>query len=123
MAAMRRVERIQLHVTGDAAGAADTGHQSKRLQINLRFNQRPRETIHRAPDTAAWTPDVRHALGAQEGFDRVGDVEDVHRLASRIAFRMSSGRCTLPPACGTGSVFALPPAARSTSRTICPRLS
>ena len=36
---------------------------------------------------------------------------------------MSSGWCTPPPACETGTTRARPPAARSTSRTIWPKLS
>src|ERR1700756_2291938 len=122
-ASMRGVKGIQLHVSGDASRASDAGNQRNRLQVDFRFDERSSEAVHGGADAASRTPDMRHAIGAQEGLDRIGNVKNAHRLASTITFRMSSGRWTLPPACGTANVLAFPLAARSTSRTIWPRLS
>src|ERR1700726_3821325 len=128
-ASVRRVKRVELHIARDAPGATDPRHQRQRLEIDLRINERAREGVYRGADTAAWAPDVRHAVAAQEWLYGIGSVvgrvtQNVqHRLASTIAFRISSGLCTPPPACDTAKVFAFPLAARSTSRTICPRLS
>src|SRR5271165_2202336 len=121
---VRSVERIQLHVAGNASGAADARHDGDVLQVHVGFGQRAGERVDASTDAASRTPDVRHALGAQKRFhriDRYGRCR--HRATSMMAWRISSGRCTLPPACPTKRTAALPATARSTSRTICPKFS
>ena len=125
-AAVRGVERIQVDVAGNASGAADAGDDGQVPGVDLGVDQRAGKGVDAGADAAARTPDVRHAVHAQELFDRILDGQFgqlAHRATSMMAFRMSSGRCTLPPACPTKRTMALPAAARSTSRTICPRFS
>src|SRR5581483_8879444 len=112
-------------IPGDPAGAANTGNQRQRLQVDLGVDQGAGEGVHRRSDAATRAPDMRHAVAAQKRFYGIHSVIDnlQHRLASTMALRISSGWWTPPPAWGTAKVFALPPAARSISRTICPRLS
>src|ERR1019366_2528661 len=80
-------------------------------------------------DAARRAPDVRHAVHAEEGLHRIdhsqGGIESgfTHWAASRMAFTMTSGLCTVPPACDTAMTLARPAAWRSTSWTIWPRLS
>src|SRR3954468_2444080 len=90
------------------------------------------ETVYGGADAAPGTPDVRHTVHTEERLDGVGRIHRnvdrdfegmvVHRTASRIAFRMTSGLCTLPPAWLTGITLARPFTARATSWTIWPRL-
>ena len=59
---------------------------------------------------------------AQKRFNGIR-YQRAHRVASRMTFRMSSGRVDAAAGMGNGEVLQCPLAARSTSRTICPRLS
>src|SRR5271166_380931 len=125
-AAVRGVKRILIDVSGDAARATDAGYDGEVLGVDLGVNQRVSEGVDAGANTAARTPDVGNAVHPQELFHRVvgGQFGQIaHRATSRMACRMSSGRCTLPPACPTKRTVALPATARSTSRTICPRFS
>ena len=70
-AAVRGMERILVHVSGDAAGAADAGDDGQIFEIDLGIDQRAGEAVDAGADAASRTPDVRHAVHAQEGFDRV----------------------------------------------------
>ena len=70
-AAVRGVERIQVHVAGDASGAANAGHDGNILQVQVGLGQRAGEGVDAGADAASRTPDVRHALGAQERFHRI----------------------------------------------------
>src|ERR1019366_9084907 len=115
-------------LSGDAAGAADAGDDGDLVQVQLGALQRPGEAVHRGADAAGRAPDVRHAIHAEEGLHGVGcghcrvqhaiDNGFTHRAASRMAFRMTSGLCTVPPACVTETTLARPAVWRSTSWTI-----
>src|SRR5262245_34937527 len=98
---MRRVKRVEVNVSSNAPGAADTRDYRYLLQVHLGIDQRACEAVNRRTDTASGTPDVRHAFAAQERLDRVLwvdiDCRCCHRATSRIVFRMSSGLCTVPP--------------------------
>jgi hypothetical protein len=48
-AAVRGVERIELHVAGHAPGAADAGNQRQRSQIDFRIDERAREEFTVVP--------------------------------------------------------------------------
>src|ERR1019366_9399448 len=127
------VEAVQVGVSGDATRAADTGDDGDLVQVQLGALQRPGEAVHRGADAAGRAPYVRHAVHAEEGLYRIGrghrrvqraiDNGFTHRAASRMAFRMTSGLCTVPPACGTEMTLARPAVWRSTSWTIWPRFS
>ena len=125
-------KRIEPRVSGDAAGAADAGNHGDLVQVRLGSEQGAGEAVDRGADAASGTPDVRHAVHAEERLDGVVRVDRnidrnfeslfVHRAASTMAFRMASGLCTLPPAWVTGMTLALPAAARATSWTIWPEV-
>jgi hypothetical protein len=93
------MERIQLDVACHTPRTADARNQGQRLQIDFRFDERPGERVYGRADAASRAPDVRHAIAAQEGLDRVDDViiqnawnqTFGHRLASTITLRMSLG--------------------------------
>ena len=97
------------------------------LEVDLGFDQRAGEAVDGGADAAAGHQMCGMRSMRRNGSTGLRSVNGIHeQLSSRrllMAFRISSGLCTLPPACGTRMVLALPPAARSTSRTICPRLS
>src|ERR1019366_5345778 len=125
-ATVRGVERVLFHVAGNPPAATDAGDNGDVSGVNLGIDERVDEGVDAGANAAARTPDVGNAVHAQEGFHWVlgshfGQL--AHRATSRMVCRMSSGRCTLPPACPTKRTIALPAAARSTSRTICPRFS
>src|ERR1019366_7613254 len=127
------VEAVEIGVPGDTAGAADAGDDCHLIQVELGTFQRAGEAVHRGADAARRTPDVRHAVHAEKGLHGVGrghrrvqrDIDSgfTHRAASRMAFRMTSGLCTVPPACDTGMTLARPAVWRSTSWTIWPRFN
>jgi hypothetical protein len=105
---VRRVERIQPGISGDASRAADPGDHRDLIQVGLRIEQRAGEAVDCRADAASGTPDVRHAIHAQERFyrvvrfhrDLIRNFEGcfVHRAASTMAFRITFGSCTVPPA-------------------------
>ncbi len=119
------VERIELDVSGHAAGAADARNERERSRSIFDSIRARAKAIDRSADAAPWAPDVRHAVAAEKRLDWVDDVQQIaHRLASTITFRICSGLCTPPPGVlRRGKFVARPAAARSTSSTICPRLS
>ncbi len=129
-AAVRGVERIELRVAGYTPGTADSRDYGDLVEVGLGFEQRAREAVDGGSDAAAGTPDVGHAVHAEEGLDGIGGLglngDGAHRDASRMAARICSGWCTLPPAWVTGMTRGLRTdrpgglshTARSTSWTI-----
>src|SRR5271157_5791457 len=86
------VKRVEIDVSGDASGAADTGDDRQVLDVDLGVDQSASEGVYAGSDTAAGAPDVGDALGTQE---RVSDIvvngKGRHRATSMMAFKMSSG--------------------------------
>src|SRR5208337_2248498 len=87
------------------------------------------ERGHDGADAATRTPDMRHPLHAEKFGHRIFSAEIgvakrilrcIHFAPSLMAARISSGSCTAPPQELTLMTLHLPPAQRSTSRTICP---
>ena len=122
-------KRVQVHVAGDAAGAADAGDDGDLVQVELGLDQRAREAVDRGADAAARAPDVRHAVHAQERLDRIDGIA-VYRARLRSSRGLHDGFQNhfglVNAAAGVRHAdrpCALPPAQRSTSRTIWPRFS
>ena len=86
------VEGIEVHVAGDASGAADAGDNRQVLDVDVGIHQGAREGIHAGADAAAGAPDVRDAIVAQERIGYVGmNGKGRHRATSMMACRICSG--------------------------------
>ena len=72
-AAVRGVERIELRVSGDASRAADAANDRNLAGVELRCFEPSCEAVDCSSDAASRTPDVRHALAAEELLGRVLD--------------------------------------------------
>jgi hypothetical protein len=98
-AAVGGVERVELRVPRHTARAPDTGNHGDLIEVRVGSEKGSGETVDSRSDAASGTPDVRHAIHAEEGLDGVMRVDRdvdgvfegllVHRAASTMALRIA----------------------------------
>ena len=129
-AAVGGVEGVQLHVAGDAAGAADAGDDGDLVQVDARLpiSARAKQL------TVVPMPQPGHQMCGMRSMRRNSLRPDSARLSSSggahrapLSGSLRGSRCgswTVPPACGTGITLAAAAGGSARPRrTIWPRLS